>query len=123
MAVIELLKRTNIALDGKNVVIVGRSNIVGKPLAGLFLLENATVTMCHSKTRNLQYIMIEADILVIAAPIKEGFYPFYTSVIVDISGVYAKQEGKLQSVCEYTKHIGKLTVAVLLKRIAQYKNK
>ena len=45
MAVIELLKRSGITLDGKNVVIVGRSNIVGKPLAGLFLLENATVTI------------------------------------------------------------------------------
>lgn len=66
MAVIELLKRTNIALDGKNVVIVGRSNIVGKPLAGLFLLENATVTICHSHTKNLQNICSKADILVAA---------------------------------------------------------
>ena len=63
MAVIELLKRTNIALDGKNVVIVGRSNIVGKPLAGLFLLENA---ICHSHTKNLQNICSKADILVAA---------------------------------------------------------
>ena len=66
MAVIELLKRTNITLDGKNVVIVGRSNIVGKPLAGLFLLENATVTICHSHTKNLQNICSKADILVAA---------------------------------------------------------
>ena len=66
MAVIELLKRSDITLDGKNVVIVGRSNIVGKPLAGLFLLENATVTICHSHTKNLQYICSKADILVAA---------------------------------------------------------
>ena len=66
MAVIELLKRSNITLDGKNVVIVGRSNIVGKPLAGLFLLENSTVTICHSRTKNLQDICSRADILVAA---------------------------------------------------------
>ena len=66
MAVIELLKRSNITLDGKNVVIVGRSNIVGKPLAGLFLLENSTVTVCHSRTKNLQDICSRADILVAA---------------------------------------------------------
>ena len=65
-AVIELLKRSNVNLDGTNVVIVGRSNIVGKPLAGLLLLENATVTICHSHTKNLAQICSNADILIAA---------------------------------------------------------
>lgn len=65
-AVIELLKRSKVNLDGTNVVIVGRSNIVGKPLAGLLLLENATVTICHSHTKNLAQICSNADILIAA---------------------------------------------------------
>ena len=65
-AVIELLKRSKVNLDGANVVIVGRSNIVGKPLAGLLLLENATVTICHSHTKNLAQICSNADILIAA---------------------------------------------------------
>lgn len=65
-AVIELLKRSKVNLDGANVVIVGRSNIVGKPLAGLLLLENATVTICHSHTKNLAQICSNADILITA---------------------------------------------------------
>lgn len=65
-AVVELLKRSKVNLDGANIVIVGRSNIVGKPLAGLLLLENATVTICHSHTKNLAKICSNADILVTA---------------------------------------------------------
>lgn len=65
-AVIELLKRSKVNLDGANVAIVGRSNIVGKPLAGLLLLENATVTICHSHTKNLAQICSNADILIAA---------------------------------------------------------
>lgn len=65
-AVIELLKRSKVNLDGANVIIVGRSNIVGKPLAGLLLLENATVTICHSHTKNLAQICSNADILIAA---------------------------------------------------------
>lgn len=65
-AVVELLKRSNVNLDGANVVIVGRSNIVGKPLAGLLLLENATVTICHSHSKNLEYICSNADVLIAA---------------------------------------------------------
>ena len=65
-AVVELLKRSNVNLDGANIVIIGRSNIVGKPLAGLLLLENATVTICHSHTKNLEQICSNADILIAA---------------------------------------------------------
>jgi methylenetetrahydrofolate dehydrogenase (NADP+)/methenyltetrahydrofolate cyclohydrolase len=64
--VIEILKRSNIEIAGKHAVIVGRSNIVGKPMAMLLLQENATVTICHSRTKNLAEIASQADILVAA---------------------------------------------------------
>lgn len=64
--VIEILKRSGIAISGQNAVIVGRSDIVGKPAAMLLLHENATVTICHSKTRDLGKVTHEADILVAA---------------------------------------------------------
>lgn len=64
--VIEILKRSNIEIEGKHAVIVGRSNIVGKPMAMLLLHENATVTVCHSRTKNLCEITKQADILVAA---------------------------------------------------------
>jgi len=64
--IIELLKRSNVEMEGKNCVIVGRSNIVGKPMAALMLRENATVTICHSRTKNLKEITKNADILIVA---------------------------------------------------------
>lgn len=64
--VIEILKRSNITIAGAHAVIIGRSNIVGKPMAQLLLQENATVTICHSRTRNLAEIASQADILVAA---------------------------------------------------------
>ena len=64
--IIELLKNTNIKIEGKHCVIIGRSNIVGKPLAMLMLRNNATVTICHSKTTNLKEICKTGDILVSA---------------------------------------------------------
>ncbi len=70
--IIEILKRSNINIAGEHAVIIGRSNIVGKPMAQLLLRENATVTICHSRTRNLAEIAAQADILV-AAIGKAGF--------------------------------------------------
>lgn len=70
--VIEILKRSDIPIAGENAVIVGRSNIVGKPMAMLLLRENATVTICHSRTKNLAEITSRADIL-IAAIGRAGF--------------------------------------------------
>lgn len=70
--VIEILKRSNIEIAGKHAVVVGRSNIVGKPMAALLLKENATVTVCHSRTTDLPSITRQADIL-IAAIGKAGF--------------------------------------------------
>jgi methylenetetrahydrofolate dehydrogenase (NADP+)/methenyltetrahydrofolate cyclohydrolase len=64
--VIEILKRSDIKIAGEHAVIVGRSNIVGKPMAMLLLRENATVTICHSRTKNLAEITSQADILVAA---------------------------------------------------------
>ncbi len=64
--VIEILKRSNIEIAGKHAVIVGRSNIVGKPMAALLLRENATATICHSRTKDLASITKTADILVAA---------------------------------------------------------
>lgn len=65
--IMTLLRNYKIPIEGKHVVIVGRSNIVGKPLAQMMLKENATVTICHSKTENLERITKTADILVVAA--------------------------------------------------------
>lgn len=70
--IIELLKAYNIEISGKNAVVIGRSNIVGKPCAMLLMQENATVTVCHSKTRNLNEITQNADIIVTAIG-KPGF--------------------------------------------------
>ncbi len=64
--VLELVKRTGTSISGKKVVVLGRSNIVGKPAARLFLKENATVTVCHSRTENIDEECRQADILVVA---------------------------------------------------------
>ena len=64
--VIEILKRSGISIAGQHAVVVGRSDIVGKPVAMLLLHQNATVTICHSKTRDLGAVTREADILVAA---------------------------------------------------------
>lgn len=86
-AVITLLERYNIDLEGKNVVVVGRSNIVGKPVAQLLLNKNATVTICHSKTKNLKDVCRKADILVVAigkAKYIDKDYINKDSIILDV---------------------------------------
>jgi methylenetetrahydrofolate dehydrogenase (NADP+)/methenyltetrahydrofolate cyclohydrolase len=64
--IIEILKRSNVEIEGKHAVVLGRSNIVGKPLAQLLLNENATISICHSKTKSLAEISKQADILIVA---------------------------------------------------------
>ena len=95
--VIELLKASNISMEGKNCVVIGRSNIVGKPMALLMLRENATVTICHSKTQNLKEICKQADILIVAIGkpkyitqeyVKEG------AVVIDV-GIHRDASNKL----------------------------
>lgn len=65
--IVRLLKRNGVEFGGKEAVVIGRSNLVGKPLSQLLLRENATVTVCHSRTRNLPEVARRADILVVAA--------------------------------------------------------
>lgn len=95
--IIALLKENNIPLEGKHAVIVGRSNIVGKPMAHLLLQENATVTVCHSKTENLQEITKQADILIVAIG-KPNFvtadYVKQDAVVIDV-GINRDSVGKL----------------------------
>lgn len=95
--IMELLKRSNIEILGKECVVIGRSNIVGKPMALLLLAENGTVTVCHSKTNNLKEVCKRADILVVAIGradfvtadmVKEG------AVVIDV-GMNRNVDGKL----------------------------
>lgn len=95
--IIQLLKRSGIEIDGKNCVIIGRSNIVGKPMAQLLLRENGTVTIVHSHTKNLKELTAQADIVVAAIGkanyitadyIKEG------AVVIDV-GINRNENGKL----------------------------
>lgn len=95
--IVEMLKASDISMEGKHCVIIGRSNIVGKPMALLMLRENATVTICHSKTHNLKEICKQADILIVAIGkpqfitneyVKEG------AVVVDV-GIHRDSSNKL----------------------------
>ncbi len=95
---VEMLKRSGIEIAGKHCVIIGRSNIVGKPLAALMLNENATVTVTHSKTKNLKEICRQADILV-AAIGRQGFitgeYIKEGAVVIDV-GINRDAENKVR---------------------------
>ncbi len=95
--VIQLLKRSGITIEGRECVVLGRSNIVGKPMAMLLLRENGTVTVCHSRTKNLKEITRRADILVAAIGkpkfidesfVKEG------AVVIDV-GIHRNADNKL----------------------------
>lgn len=141
MGVMELLKYYDIEVSGKNCVIIGRSNIVGKPMAALLLEQNGTVTICHSRTKNLKEVTSQADILVAAVGragfvtadmVKEG------AVVVDV-GINRNADGKLcgdvdfEAVKDKTSYItpvpggcGPMTIALLMKNTliaAQKQNK
>ena len=101
--IMEMLKYENISLDGKHCVIIGRSNIVGKPMAMLMLKENATVTVCHSHTKNLKGIVSQADVIVAAV----GRAKFVTAdmvkdgaIIIDV-GINRNEDGKLCGDVDY----------------------
>ena len=128
--IIELLKRSNVEIEGKECVIIGRSNIVGKPMALLMLRENATVTVCHSRTKNLKEVAKRADILIVAIGkpkminaeyVKEG------AVVIDV-GIHRLEGKKLcgdvdfDDVAPHTSMItpvpggvGPMTIAMLMK--------
>lgn len=128
--VMEILKEYNISVEGKNCVIIGRSNIVGKPMAALLLEKNATVTVCHSKTKNLAEICQNAD-LIVAAVGKAGFVRADMvkdgAVVIDV-GINRNENGKLcgdvdfESVKEKASYItpvpggcGPMTIALLME--------
>ncbi len=128
--VVELLKRTGVELSGKDIVIVGRSNIVGKPLAALLINESATVTVCHSRTKELKEVIKRAEIVVVAVGrerflkedmVKEG------AIVIDV-GINRDSDGKLcgdvdfENVSKKTSYItpvpggvGPMTIAMLMK--------
>lgn len=130
MGVMELLDYYKIDLEGKNCVIVGRSNIVGKPMAALLLERNATVTLCHSKTKDIASFMKNADVIIAAV----GKANFVTAdmiktgaVVVDV-GINRNAQGKLcgdvdfDNVKDKASYItpvpggcGPMTIAVLMK--------
>jgi methylenetetrahydrofolate dehydrogenase (NADP+)/methenyltetrahydrofolate cyclohydrolase len=134
LGVIALLKATGVTIAGAHAVVLGRSNIVGKPMALLLLHENATVTICHSKTKNLPEICRQADILVAAI----GKANFVTAdmvkqgaVVIDV-GINRMEDGKLagdvdfEAIAEKTSAItpvpggvGPMTIAMLLANTLQ----
>lgn len=132
--IIQLLKRSGIEIAGKNCVVIGRSNIVGKPMALLMLRENATVTVAHSKTQNLKEVCKQADILIVAIGkpqfitaeyVKEG------AVVIDV-GIHRDENNKLcgdvnyDEVAEHTSAItpvpggvGPMTIAMLMNNCVE----
>ncbi|MFD1138585.1 bifunctional methylenetetrahydrofolate dehydrogenase/methenyltetrahydrofolate cyclohydrolase FolD [Paenibacillus urinalis] len=95
--VIEMIKRTGIEIAGKHAVVIGRSNIVGKPVSLLLQRENATVSMCHSRTSNMKEIARQADILVVAigrANFIDASYIKDGAVVIDV-GMNRLENGKL----------------------------
>lgn len=129
--IMELLNYYNIELEGKNVVIVGRSNLVGKPLVSLFLNNNSTVTICHSKTNDLKNYTLNADILVVAVGKKHLITKDMVkenAVVIDVG--INREDGKLYGDVDFDKvkknasyitpvpgGVGPMTVAMLLKNV------
>ncbi|NLZ71924.1 MAG: bifunctional methylenetetrahydrofolate dehydrogenase/methenyltetrahydrofolate cyclohydrolase FolD [Clostridiaceae bacterium] len=137
--IIYMLKNINYDFVGKNAVVIGRSNIVGKPMAILLLNENCTVTIAHSKTKNLQSICQKADLLVTSAGVENFITKDFINsdqVIIDVS-INRNSEGKVvgdvkyEEVAPFVKAItpvpggvGPMTIAMLLQNtLISYKNK
>ena len=128
--VIELLKRSDIEIAGKECVVVGRSNIVGKPMALMMLRENATVTMAHSKTKDLKAVCKRADILIVSigkAKMIDDSYVKEGAVVIDV-GINRDAENKLCGDVDFEKvapkcsaitpvpgGVGPMTIAILMK--------
>ena len=132
--VIELCRRFGIEIEGKECVVLGRSNIVGKPMAMLLLRENGTVTVCHSRTKNLKEITRRADILVVAVGkprfidesyVKEG------AVVIDV-GIHRNEDNKICGDVDFDRvaphtlaitpvpgGVGPMTIAMLMANCMQ----
>lgn len=132
--IIKILEYYNIDIEGKNAVVIGRSNIVGKPMSQCLLNKNATVTICHSKTRDLPSITKNADILVAAIGkpefvtadmVKEG------AVVIDV-GINRMPDGKLKGDVDYANvskkveyitpvpgGVGPMTIAMLMSNLVK----
>lgn len=128
--IITMIKSRNIEIEGKHVVVIGRSNIVGKPVGQLFLNENATVTYCHSRTKDLKSFTTKADILIVAIgiphaigadDIKEG------AIVIDV-GINRVEDGSLTGDVDFEqaktkaayitpvpRGVGPMTIAMLLE--------
>ena len=127
--VIQLLKRSNVQIEGSECVGVGRSNIVGKPMAMLLIRENGTVTVCHSRTKDLREVTKRADILVVAIGKPEFIDASYVkdgAVVIDV-GIHRKGEKKLCGDVDYASvepvaskitpvpgGVGPMTIAMLM---------
>ena len=129
--IMELLKRSNVEISGKNAVVIGRSNIVGKPIALMLLKENATVTICHSRTQDLPNVVKQADIIIAAV----GRANFVTeemvkagAVIIDVGINRIEGSKKLYGDVDYDAvydkaslitpvpgGVGPMTIAMLMK--------
>lgn len=134
--VIQLLKRTGVEIDGKECVIVGRSNIVGKPMALLMLRENATVTVCHSHTKDLKEVTKRADILIVAIGKPKFITKEYVKdgvVVIDV-GIHRGADGKLCGDVDYDDvapithaitpvpgGVGPMTIAMLMNNCVEAK--
>lgn len=132
--VIKMLEAYNIEIEGKRAVVIGRSNIVGKPVAQCLLNKNATVTICHSKTRNITEVVREADIVIAALGkpkfvtenmIKDG------AVVIDV-GINRNSEGKLEGDVDFENvskkasyitpvpgGVGPMTIAMLMNNVVK----
>lgn len=127
--IIQLLKRYNIEMEGKNCVIIGRSNIVGKPMSMLMLKENATVTVTHSRTKDLKSYTKNADILIVAIGKPEFIDSSYVkegAVVIDV-GIHRREDGTLcgdvlfndvepiaSAITPVPGGVGKTTIALLM---------
>ncbi len=132
--VIQLLKRTDISITGKNCVVIGRSNIVGKPMAILMLRENATVTVAHSKTNNLKELCKNADILIAAVgrpKMIDASYVKEGAVVIDV-GIHRDAQNNLcgdvdfdsvfpiaQAITPVPGGVGPMTIAMLMNNCVE----
>lgn len=134
--VIQLLKRSGVKIDGSECVIVGRSNIVGKPMAMLMLRENATVTVCHSHTKDLEEVTKRADILIVAIGRPKFITKEYVkkgAVVIDV-GIHRNENNKLcgdvdfddvepvaSAITPVPGGVGPMTIAMLMNNCVEAK--